>query len=116
MHKFTSVELCSIYKEKLREFPLGADIYVYRSLILLHLSEALAAVNGSVLSGLEGDLCFLAAVSANSVIHLPALSGRILSCVTAILAANGLVGEAFLSKKLLLACGEYELISAILTY
>ena len=85
-------------------------------LILLQLCKALTAVNRSVLSGLEGDLSYIAAVGASSFIHLSALLGRILSCVAAGLAALGLVHEAFFSIELLLTGGEHELVAAVLTY
>ena len=52
--------------------------------MLVSLSEALAAVNGSVITGLEGNLAGLAAVSANSVKHLSLGAGIVLAGISAL--------------------------------
>jgi len=79
--------------------------------------EALAAVDGTVVVRLEGNLALLAAVGANSVEHLACgslLTALSLAGVAAITASLGLVGEALLGVELLLAGGENEFASAIL--
>ena len=83
-------------------------------LLLLHCSIALAAIYGSVVLGLKGDLCFAAAVSANSCKEFLSSLTCILTCIAASLASLGLVLEASFCIELLLACGEYEISAAIL--
>ena len=71
------------------------------------LAEALAAIDGAVIAGLEGNLAGLAALGAHGVEHLTAFAGglatALLTGVTAGLAALGLILEAVLSVELLLA-------------
>ena len=81
-----------------------------------HLSEALAAENGTVGLGLEGNLCFAAAASAGSSEELTGAAGCILAGITALLASLGLVLEAALSIESLLTGGEHELIAAIFAH
>ena len=78
--------------------------------------EALAAVDGTIVVRLEGNLALLAAVGAGSVEHLAggSLAALSLAGVAAITASLGLVGEALLGVELLLAGGENEFASAIL--
>ena len=78
-----------------------------------HLSEALAAENGTVGLGLEGNLCLATATSAGSGEELTGATGSILAGVTASLAALGLVLEAALCVELLLTGGEHELVAAL---
>ena len=80
-----------------------------------HLSEALAAENGTVGLGLEGHLGLAAAACAGSGEELTGAAGSVLAGVTAGLAALGLVLEAALCVESLLAGGEHELIAAFLT-
>lgn len=82
-------------------------------LVLLHFCEALAAINGTTVGGLEGNLRLAAARRANGSILLTLLSGCILSGVTAFLAALGLVLEALAGIEFLLACGEDKFFAAI---
>ena len=84
--------------------------------VLLHLSEALAAVDRTVLARLEGNLAGLAAAGADSVEHLALTTGRILAGIAAGLAALGLVLETTAGVELLLAGGPNELLAAILAY
>ena len=84
--------------------------------VLLHLSEALAAVDRTVLARLEGNLAGLAAAGAGSVEHLALAAGRVLAGITAGLAALGLVLETTAGVELLLAGGPNELLAAILAY
>jgi hypothetical protein len=78
--------------------------------------EALAAVDGTIVVGLEGNLALLATVSAYSVEHLASgsLATACLARLTALTASLGLIGEALLSVEFLLAGRENELLSAIL--
>ena len=83
--------------------------------MLVSLSEALAAVNGSVITGLEGNLSLAAAACAYSCEHFT-LSSAVLLSVTASLAALGLVLEAALRIELLLTGGEHELLAALFAH
>ena len=81
-------------------------------------SETIAAINGTITAGFEGDLAGLAAFSAYSIIHLAGaavVSARVvaLAGVTASFAALGLVGETFFCVKFLFAGSESEFVSAI---
>ena len=78
-----------------------------------HLSEALAAENGTVGLGLEGNLCLAAATCAGSGEELTGTTGSVLAGVTACLAALGLVLEAALCVEFLLTCGENEFVAAL---
>ena len=82
-------------------------------LAVAHLSEALAAVYGTIGLGLEGNLGLAAAVSAGSGEELTGTTGSVLASITAVLAALGLVLEALLSVELLLTSGEHELVAAL---
>ena len=85
--------------------------------------EALAAVDRPVVLGNEGDLGGRATLSADRVIHLAggatiATAAAItltLAGVAAVLAADGLVGKAFLGIEFLLTSGEHEILSTIPT-
>ena len=78
-----------------------------------HLSEALAAENGTIGLGLEGNLCFAAAACAGSGEELTGATGVVLASITASLAALGLVLEAALCVEFLLTCGENEFVAAL---
>ena len=78
-----------------------------------HLSEALAAVYGTVGLGLEGNLCLAAAACAGSGEELTGATSVVLASVTASLAALGLVLEAALCVELLLTSGENEFVAAL---
>ena len=78
-----------------------------------HLSEALAAVYGTVGLGLEGNLCLTAATGAGSSEELTGATGAVLASVTASLAALGLVLEAALCVEFLLTGGENEFVAAL---
>ena len=84
--------------------------------------EALAAVDRPVVLGNEGDLGGRAALSADRVIHLTGGAAiatttiaLTLAGVAAVLAADGLVGKAFLGIEFLLTSGEHEILSTIPT-
>ena len=87
--------------------------FVCGLVLLAHLGEALAAVDGTIRLGLEGNLRLAAAGSAGSGEILPGTTGSGLAGVTAGLAALGLVLEAALSVELLLTGGEHELVAAL---
>ena len=78
-----------------------------------HLSEALAAENGAVGLGLEGNLCLTTATCASSSEELTGAAGSVLASVTASLAALGLVLEAALCVEFLLTGGESEFVAAL---
>ena len=82
----------------------------------LHLSEALAAVYGTILPGLEGDPSYLAAVGADCLVHLPLTAGSVLTGVTAGLAPLGLILEPTGSIELLLAGRKDEFLAAVFAY
>ena len=83
--------------------------YGFSGLLFLHLCEALAAVNRTVLTGLEGDSGFLAAGGAGSGEHLTVRSGCVLAGIAARLASLGFIDEAALRIELLLTGGEHKL-------
>ena len=85
-------------------------------LFFLHLSEALAAVNGTVISGSERNLCYTAAGSTGSLEHFSFTLSAVLACVAAALASLRLVLKALFSVKFLFACREYELFAALFAY
>ena len=78
-----------------------------------HLSEALAAVHGTVSLGLEGNLCLAAAACAGSSEKFTGATCVVLASVTASLAALGLILEAALSIEFLLTGGEGEFLAAL---
>ena len=84
-----------------------------RLAVSTHLSEALAAENGTIGLGLEGHLCLTAATGAGSGEELTGATGVVLASVTASLAALGLVLEAALCVEFLLTCGENEFVAAL---
>ena len=81
--------------------------------LALHASEAIAAENGSVRLGFEGNLGFAAAGSASSGEILSGTAGSILASIAASLAALGLILEAALCIEFLLTSGENELVAAL---
>ena len=103
-------------KEKNR-VPEGTLFFSHASYllaVLAHLGEALAAVDGAIGLGLEGNTSFAAAVGADSSEIFSGATGSILASVTASLAALGLVLEASLSVEFLLTGGEHELVATFL--
>lgn len=83
---------------------------------LLLISEAIAAVDRAVFTGLERNLAGLSAFSADCVEHLAglAVTSCALTCSTACLATLRLIGKALFSVKFLLSGSEGEFLSAIL--
>ena len=84
--------------------------------VLLHLGEALAAVDRAVLTRLERHLAGLAAAGAHGVEHLALTADGVLAGIAAGFAALGLVLETAGSVEFLLAGGPDELLAAILAY
>ena len=80
--------------------------------LFTHLSEALAAVNGTIGLGLEGNLCLTAATCASCSEELTG-TGIVLASIAAGLAALGLILEATLSVELLLTGSENEFVAAL---
>ena len=78
-----------------------------------HLSEALAAVNGAIGLGLEGNLGFAAATGTGSSEELTGTTGIVLTGITAGLAALGLILETALCVEFLLTGGENEFVAAL---
>ena len=98
-------------------FPAAGEPGNLKSEAVLTLGfEALAAVHGTISAGLEGDLSLTAAAIADHGVHLAgAIAVAVLSPTGSAAggAAAGLILEALLSKELLLAGGEHELIAAV---
>ena len=82
----------------------------------LDLGKAVAAVDGPIGLGLERHTSLAAAGSADSREVLTGATGRVLTGVTARLAALGLVLEAALSVELLLTGSENKFVAAFLAY
>jgi hypothetical protein len=78
--------------------------------------EAVAAVDGTVVSGLERDLGGRPALCADRIEHLAVVAACGLAAGAAIFAADRLVLEPFLRVKLLLAGRKDEFLTAILAY
>ena len=87
-----------------------------KGVLALLSSEALAAVNGTIRAGLEGNLASLAAGSADSVKHLAGSAATGLAGIAAGFAALGLVFEATAGIKLLLTGGEHGPLAAFFAY
>jgi len=89
------------------------------SLVLAALTialEALAAVNGTIATGLERHLCGGAATVADYFVHLTLATVGVLRGTargTASGATTGLVLKALVGEKLLFAGGEYELCATV---
>jgi len=81
-----------------------------------HLSEALAAIHGTVGLGLEGDLGLAAAARAGSGEEFTGAAGGVLAGVTAGLAALGLILETALSVEFLLTGGEHKFVAALFAH
>ena len=89
------------------------EMFSVKLAVSTHLSEALAAENGTVGLGLEGNLCLAAATCAGSGEELTGATGSVLASITASLAALGLVLEAALCVEFLLTGGENEFVAAL---
>lgn len=86
-------------------------------LVVFHCCKTFAAVNGSIVGGLEGNFCFFATVCTCSCEEFFRFFSRfacVLSDLTASFTSLGLVLEAFFCIEFLFACCKYKLLSAIL--
>ena len=84
--------------------------------MLLSLCKAIAAVDGTVVSGKERHLRFGAALSADGSVHFTRSTAAVtvgLVGLAAFPAACGLVLEALLGIEFLFACGEREFLAAV---
>jgi len=78
--------------------------------------EAVAAINGTIATGLERHLGSRATTVADHFIHLTLATAGVLSRTTrrpASGATGGVVLKALIREELLLACGEYELSATV---
>ena len=97
----------------------GCSVYRTELIAVLGLVGliALAAVNGTVASGLEGHLGGLAAAITDHVVHGTVSAGSATVLLTASLtaggAAAGFILEALIGVELLLAGGEDEFVAAL---
>jgi hypothetical protein len=82
----------------------------------LSLVETLAAIDRTIIPGLERNLAGSAAVCADCIVHLTlttAVAGVLLACVTACLAALGFVLETAFRIKFLFTGSENEFLTAV---
>ena len=84
--------------------------------VFTHLSEAIAAVNGTVRLGFERNLSFAAASCANCGEEFTGTTSSVLASITASLAALGLILEAAFSVEFLFTSGENEFVTAFFAY
>jgi hypothetical protein len=107
-----------VKKGQIKKGDVFTSPFLYTELLLLlpDLSEALAAVNGTIRLGIEGDLRLTAAASASGSEILPRTTGSGLTSVSAGLAALGLVLETALCIELLLTGSEHEFLAALFAY
>ena len=93
-----------------------SPVFVWQLALCAHLSEALAAIHGTVGLGLKRNLCLAAATGTDSSEELTGTTSSVLACIAACFAALGLILEAALCIKFLLTSGENELITALFAY
>ena len=100
------------------DFASRKKLFLCNSLLRCRLlfGKAFAAVNGSVFTGLEGNLCNAAAFVTGSFEPFAFAAVGVFACITASLAALGLVYETFFSIEFLFACCEYEFFAAFLAF
>ena len=104
-----------LIKESRHRFSLEKR-FGFLVLVLTVALEAIAAIYGTIATGLEGHLGGRAAAITNDFEHLTVTTVRVLAVAasaTASGATAGLVLEALVSKELLFGRGEYELGTAI---
>ena len=106
---------CGTKKQDRKSDPVSYLFLFQQLAVGTHLSEALAAENGTIGLGLEGNLSLAAATCAGSGEELTGATGSaaVLTGVAAALAALGLVLEATLSVEGLLTGGENEFVAAL---
>ena len=113
MHSLPSLRLFCV-KKMIR---IAADhLFAFGLIPVLALRfEALAAVHGTIATGLEGHLGGAAAAIADHFVHLTGRVAAILGAAgsTAGGAAAGLILEALFGEESLLAGGENEFVAAV---
>jgi hypothetical protein len=87
--------------------------YTFKGRSLSLPGEAIAAVNRTVFSGLEGNLRLAAATGADGREHFSLVCAAIFSGLTAGLASLGLIRKALFRVEFLFAGGEDKLAAAI---
>ena len=105
------------------ELPCGEQGSFRLLVAAIVLTEAVAAVNGTIIARAEGDLGLHSAGSAGRVVHLPRLGVAAAAASVVLLlagrpafgAAARLVGEPFLGEEILLGGGENKLGAAVAT-
>ncbi len=107
-------DFLNIFSTK-KEIPKASPDLKTNKLLLLHFCIALAAVNRSVVAGLERNLSFLTASCTGSGEELSLGLSGVLSCVAASLASLGLILEALLCIEFLLAGSKDKFFAAVLT-
>ena len=103
----------SLHKKTGKGKPFPVNFFFQLLAVSAHLSEALAAENGAIGLGLEGNLCVAAAACAGSGEELTGATSVVLASVTASLAALGLVLEAALCVEFLLTSSESEFLATL---
>ncbi len=86
------------------------------ALLILLCCVAFAAIDGSVVLGLERNFCFLAAACTDCSEKFFLRSGCALSCISAVLASLRFVLEALLCIEFLLTSRENKLSAAFFAY
>ena len=83
---------------------------------LSSIAETIAAINGTIVAGLERNFAGSSTLSTDCIIHLTVsavAAGVLLPGITAGLAALRLIGETLLSEEFLLLRGENEFLTAV---
>jgi hypothetical protein len=77
--------------------------------------EAFAAINRTIFPGLEWDFAGLAARGTHSVEHFALRSAVAFTGIAAGLTSLRFIGESFFLEKVLFACCEHKILSAVFT-
>lgn len=84
-----------------------------------------ATIHGTIILGQKWDLCFCATLGTDNYVHLTGCAfartsahtvGRIAACHTAGWTATGLIHQSFLLVEFLLACGKFEIVTAVAAF
>jgi hypothetical protein len=95
---------------------------IYRAGLLSVSVKAVAAINRPVALRYERNLCGLAALRANRIVHLAGLASAAaaaaaiavsLAGITAVLATNRFVGKTLFGKEFLVARREHKIFAAV---
>ena len=109
---------------KKRAFPLGekhalkSNTTCSFALCAMHCCEALAAIHRAIFARNKRNLSGLSAFSADGIMHLARTAGSAagLPCLTASLAAGGLVLESLFGIEFLFTGSENELSATVFAY